>query len=89
MTDGSAAVPEAMVGTAVSSGEEAGVAGDAPESGAVKLVAPEEQTAPPKVSQGMVGPIVRPRSPLVVPRATAEEDELEEIERAEPRPKAV
>ena len=37
----------------------------------------------------MVGPAVRPQSPPVVPRATTEEDEVEEIERAEPRPQSV
>ena len=87
--DGSAAVPEATTGTIGSSGAEAGVVGDAPESGAVKPVVPEGQTSLPEASQGMVGAAVRPRSPPVVPRATAEEDEVEEIERAEPRPQAV
>ena len=48
--DGSAAVLEAMAGTTGSLGAEARVADDAPESGAVKLVAPEEQQAPPKAS---------------------------------------
>ena len=37
----------------------------------------------------MVGAAVRTRSPLVVHRATAEEDEVEEIERAEPPPQSV
>ena len=37
----------------------------------------------------MVGPVVQPRSPLIVPRATTKEDKVEEIERAEPRPQAV
>ena len=82
--DGSAAVLEAMAGTTGSLGAEARVADDAPESGAVKLVAPEGQTALLEASQGMVGPAVRPWSPQVVPRAMAEEDEVEEIERAEP-----
>ena len=48
--DGSAVVPEAMAGTIGSSGAEAGVDGDAPESRAAKPVEPEEQTACPKVS---------------------------------------
>ena len=61
--DGLAAVPEATARAAGSSGAEAGVSSDAPESGVAKLVAPKEQTAPPKVAQGMVGPTVRPRSP--------------------------
>ena len=42
-----------------------------------------------EASQGMVGAAVRPRSPPVVPRAMVEEDEVEEIERAEPRPQAI
>ena len=87
--DRSAAVPEAMARTAGSSGVEAGVAGDAPESRAVKPMAPEGQTALPEVSQGMVGATIQPWSPPVVPRATAEEDEVEEIERTEPQPQAV
>ena len=37
----------------------------------------------------MVGPTVRLRSPPVVPPATAEEDEVEEIEREKSRPQAV
>ena len=37
----------------------------------------------------MVGPAVRPQSPPVVPRATTEEDEVEEIKRAEPRPLSI
>ena len=49
-TDGSAAVPEATAGTAGSSGAEARVDGDAPESRAAKLVAPEMQTVLPKAS---------------------------------------
>ena len=72
-------------GTAGSSGAEARVAGDAPESRAVKPVAPEGPTALPKASQSMVRPTVRPWRPPVVPQATAEEDEVEEIERAKPR----
>ena len=87
--DGSTAVLEAMAGTTGSLGAEARVADDAPEFGGVKPVAPEGQTTLPEASQGMVGPTVRPRSPLVMPRATAEEDEVEEIERAEPRPQSV
>ena len=37
----------------------------------------------------MVRHAVRPQSPLVVPPATAEEDEVEEIKRKESRPQAV
>ena len=87
--DGSAAAPEAMVGTVGSSGVEAGVVNDASESGVAKPVAPKEQTAPLEASQGMVRLTILPRSPPVVPRAMAEEDEVEEIERAEPRPQSI
>ena len=83
------ALPEATVGTTGSLGAEAGVACDAPESWLVKPVAPEGQTSLPEASQGMVGAAIWPRSPPVVPRATMEEDEVEEIERAEPRPQSV
>ena len=61
--DESVTIPEAMVGTVQPLGAEAGVAGDAPESGSMELVAPEELTVPPEASQGMVGPAVRPCSP--------------------------
>ena len=87
--DKSATIPKAMVGTVKSSGVEAGVAGDVPESGAAQLVALEEQTAPPEVSQGVVGHALRPWSSPVVPPAVAEEDEVEEIEHEESRPQAV
>ena len=39
--------------------------------------------------EGIVGPTIWPPSPQVVPPATAEEDEVEEIEREEPQPQAV
>ena len=83
--DGSATILEAMVGTAGPSGGEAGVASEAIESGSVRPVAPEELMAPPKASQDMLGPTVRPQSPLAVsPTAVEEEDEVEEIVRDEP-----
>ena len=37
----------------------------------------------------MVGPTIRPPSPWVVPPTIAEEDEVEEIEREEPRLQAI
>ena len=46
----------------------------------------EEQLAPPAAMPGVVGATVRPQSPPMVPQATAEEDEVVEIERAEPKP---
>ena len=48
-----------------------------------------EPTALPDASEGMVGAAIRPPSPQVVPPATTEEDEVEEIERDEPRPQSV
>ena len=83
MTHGPTAALGVMVETAGSSGAEAGVAGGASESGAKKLVVPEEQTTLPKASKGMVGHAVWPPSPLVVPPVAEEEDGVEEIERKE------
>ena len=54
-----------------------------------KLTAPREQMALPNASKSMVGPTIRPPSPWVVPPAIAEEDEVEEIEREEPRTQSV
>ena len=86
--DESAAMPGATEGAARSSEADAGVAAVVPESRAEKLVVPEEQAALAETSEGMVGHVVRPPSPQVVPLA-AEEDEVEEIEREEARPQAV
>ena len=68
---------------------EAGVADTMSESRAEKPVVPEEQTALPEASKGMVGQAVRPSSPLVVTPAVVKEDEVEEIEREESRPQAI
>ena len=81
--DEPAAVPGATVGAAVSSEAEAGVADVAPGSGAEEPVVPEEKTTLLEASEGMVGHAVRPPSPLVVPLAAKEEDEVEEIEHVE------
>ena len=43
----------------------------------------------PQALEGVVGHAVRPSSPLVVPPAAKEEDEVEEIEREESRPQSV
>ena len=75
-----------MVGAARSSAANAGDANAAPESGVVKPVMLEEQTAPPEASQSVVGPAVRQQNPLVVPPAMAEGDGAEEIECEESRP---
>ena len=49
----------------------------------------EEQTLPPAAMPGVVGAADRPRSPPEVPQATAEEDEVVEIERAAPKPQSI
>ena len=81
-------VPVATVGAARSLDVDAGVADTTLESRAEEMVVLEEQAVLPKASVGMVRHDVRPPGPLVVPPA-AEEDEVEEIEREEARPKAV
>ena len=83
MADRSATVPGATTKATGSSGAEAGVTDATSEARAEKPTVPEEQTTLPKVSKGLVGHAVRPQSPLVVPPATTEEDEGEEIEHEE------
>ena len=83
MADESAMVPRAMAEATRSSEVEAGVTNAVPEARVEKPIVPEEQTALPKASKGMVGHTVWPWSPLVVPPATAEEDKVEEIEHEE------
>ena len=81
--DGSVAMPGATAEAAESLEADAGVADAASESTIDKLVVPEEQTALPEASEGVVGHAVWPPSHLVVPPATEEEDEVEEIEHEE------
>ena len=77
-------------GTAGPSGAETEVASDAPELGSTKPVVPEELTTPPEAMQGMVGPAIRPQSPLVVPPVAAEEEDVvEKIIRAEPQTQSI
>ena len=59
------------------------------ETGAKKLSESNEETAVPDSLERMVGTAIRPPSPKVVPLATMEEDEVEEIVCDEPRPQAV
>ena len=89
MANESTIAPSATAGTVRSLGVEAVVTSVAPKSRAENLAVPKEQTALPEASEGMVGPAIRPPSPQVVPPAAVEEDEVEEIERDEPRPQAV
>ena len=66
------------------------MASEAVDYGSVRPGVPEELTVPPKASQVMLGPTVRPQSPLAVtPTAAEEEDEVEEIIRAKPRTQSV
>ena len=81
--DGSAVVPGATAVAAESSEVTARVADATSESAADKPVAPEEQTALPEASEGVVGHAVRPPSPLVVPLAAEEEDKVEDIKHEE------
>ena len=87
--DGSMMVPRAMVEAVGSSRVEAGVTDAALEVEVEKPAVPEEQMALPETPKGMVRHDVQPRSPLVVPPAAVEEDEVEEIEREESRPQAI
>jgi len=89
MANESATAPSATVGTAGTSAVEAVVTSITPESRAENLVVPKEQTALPESLEGIVGPAIRPPSPQVVPLATIEDDEVEEIEHKEPQPQAV
>ena len=59
---------------------------DAPEAEEATSTMAEEQLALPALTSGVVEAVVRPQSPPVVPRAMVEEDEVEEIERAKPKP---
>ena len=60
MANGSTAMPEAAVETTGTSGVEARVANAVLESRAEKPAVPEEQTACPETSKGVVGHAVRP-----------------------------
>ena len=59
---------------------------DAPKAKDATPSMAEEQTSSPRGMPGVVGAAVRPQSPPVVPQATAEEDEVVEIEHAAPKP---
>jgi len=62
---------------------------DAPEAMDATPPTTEEQTSSPAGMPRVVGVAGQPRSPPVVPQATAEEDEVVEIERATPKPQSV
>ena len=87
-TGASATATEATTETVDTLGAEAAAAVDAPEAREATPMTVEEQIVPPVATPGMVGAAVRPQSPPV-PRSTVEEDEVEEIERADPQPQFV
>jgi len=62
---------------------------DAPEAMDATPPTAEEQTSSPAGMPGVVGAAGRRRSPPEVPQATAEEDEVVEIERAAPKPQSI
>ena len=62
---------------------------DSPEAKDATPSTAEEQTLPPAAMPGVVGAADRPRSPLEVPQAMAEEDKVVEVERAAPKPQSV
>ena len=86
LADKSATVSDVTAETARSSGAEARVADAAPAFYTEGPMVPDEQPALPQASEGVVEHATRRPSPRVVHPATAEEDEVEEMERAEPRP---
>ena len=85
-TGASVTATEATTETIGTLGVEAAAAVDALEAREATPTMAEEQIVPPVAMPGMVTAVVRPQSPLVVPRATVSEDKVEEIERAEPQP---
>ena len=85
----SATATEATTETVDTLGAEATADVDAPEAREATPTTAKEQIVLPIATPGMVEAAVRPQSPPVVPRVTVEEDEVEEIERAEPQPQSV
>ena len=88
-TGASVTATEATTENVGTSGGEAAVAGDAPETSEALLTTVEEQIVLPLEMPGMVEPAVRPQSPPMVPEAVVEEDEIEVIKRAKPQPQSV
>ena len=85
-TGASATATEAMTKKVDTLEAETAAVVDAPKAKDATPSTAEEQPSPPAAMPGAVGAAVRPQSPPVVPRATAEEDEVVEIERATPKP---
>ena len=83
MADELVAVPRAIGGAARPLEVEARVSDAMLETRADKLVVPEEQTTLHEASEGVVGHTMQTLSPLVVPPAVEEEDEVEEIKHEE------
>ena len=61
---GTATMPKATLGSAGPLGAKTLVASEAVESGSVRPEVPKELTVPPEGSHVMLGPTVRPQSPL-------------------------
>ena len=88
-TSASATMTDAMTEEVGTLESETAAVVDAPEAKEATPTMAEEQLAPTTATSGVVGAAVRPQSPPVVPQATAEEDEVVEIERATPKPQSV
>ena len=82
-------MPEATAGIVGPSVVEATVTRDALEPKEANPMMAEEQMLPLEALLGMVRPAIRPKSPPMVPQATTEEDEVEEIKHAEPQLQSV
>ena len=85
-TGASATVTEATTKNVGTLEAETAAIVDAPEAEDAAPSMAKEQPSPPAAMPGVVGAAVQPRSPLVVPQALVEEDEVVEIERAAPKP---
>ena len=84
-TGASATATEATTENVGTLEAEAAAIADAPDAKEATPTTVEVQLAPPVATLGVVRAAVRPQSPPVVPQATAEEDEVVEIERAVPK----
>ena len=88
-TSASATATSAATEKAIAMEAETAAVVDAPEAIDATPSTAVEQTSSPTGMLGVVGAAVRPRSPPMVPQATAEEDEVVEIEHAAPEPQSV
>ncbi|XP_066385464.1 uncharacterized protein [Miscanthus floridulus] len=84
---GASSVPEAAHGSAQHPHATSDV--DASKAKEATPMMAEEQLAPLAATSVVVGATVQPQSPPVVPQVTVEEDEVEEIKHAEPKPQSI